>query len=231
MNDLQRVLKEATLKIRKLLYEEVDGEVRKITFKSNPVRMADGSITSDNARKYALFQSITEESFKWFESDLVDKFLKMSAPSGYKLGMTAMETGVTAMGEQGDYSKSHIGIYYEYGTGQGANTGKLNSLPISLGDPNPWRAFGSGQPIVSRSHGYWKDAGGNVRKSSGPGGKRTAEFVKMIGDYTEAYGWFQKAFDNIVPEAAVIYREALNSVNFIDYFHVKKVIDLRKRRG
>lgn len=213
---LQMSLKEATKEIRDLLYDYIIDNLQKITFKDNKVRLTGGKVTSDSARKAAVLKSIRKE---------VIKYVKYSRD-------TIIISAVKALAD--NFKDSHIGIYYEYGTGLKAEDVKL---PVA-GDLNRYR---TGKEIVSRSKhidysglgkGVWRDMGGNIRVTGSPeAGRRDQGFKKYIGDDIEAYHWFRNAVRKTRQEIIRIYNRAIAKVNPLDYLNIKSSFTLGKDRG
>jgi hypothetical protein len=159
------------------------------------------------------------------ETELSNSLYSAGVPMSFKPFELKQGYEITAMGS--NYKDSHIGNYYEYGTGEKA---VLPPTGMYLGDRNPFR---SGATIVSRSYsqGPWKDMGGNARYSGGRGGINTPEFRSYIGEDIEAYRWFQDAFEKNRAFAFDEYRKAWKTVDFKKFFTVNKKIVLGKKKG
>jgi hypothetical protein len=119
-----------------------------------------------------------------------------------------------------NFENSHIGIYYEYGTGEYAED---VSWVKNLGDPNPYR---SGREIVSRSKkdGLWRDAGGNVRITGSPlGGGYGEKFRNYIGNDIQPLHWFEYTFNDFVKNYLMPeYSKTIKKVNPLKYISVKR---------
>jgi hypothetical protein len=230
--DLRIALTRATRKARDELLARVKAEAEKLPFKDNKVRLTDGTETSDAKRKQALINSIqATKKVARIEGSLARKLYML--PIGWKLEETAITAEVHAMRE-GDYRLTHIGNYYEYGTGEKEDVTSLKKVGIYMGDANKFRPPKSGKPVKSRPEGLWRDMGGNLRRSYGKGGvgRENKQFDKYIGEDIEAYHWFRKAYEEMEPRVIEIYREAVNSflANFRKYFKVNKRFVLGGRR-
>lgn len=226
MQALRKNLEIASKEIRDLVHEKARQNAESLPFKDSKVALVSG-ITSDAARKTALFNSIVASNLDYQAAKISDS-LASSLPTG------TINYSVSAMGSNGNYKDSHIGIYYEYGTGQGMDVGSLKNLPISLGDNNPHRDLISDKPIVTRggnksTNDRWTDAGGNLRVSKGPGGERGDVFVKQIGDYVEAEHWFRKAYESVKDEARDKFRIAVKDVDLMVYLTHKSAVHLSKK--
>lgn len=238
--EIKKALVEANRKIKNLLLETVRRNVSALPFKDNPVKMADRSITSDLARSGDLLDSIIGDRVRTFSE---------------WYGGVMLETSVTAMAKK--FEDSHIGWYYEVGTGEESDASLYAKygLSASLGDRNPYRLPNVGAPIVTRSRcdGTWRDLGGNVRitgsnvggigdTSPPPAGfkgtpERYAEiaskFREYIGPDIVAYRWFERAVEEVSEQILSIYIEAINSVDITDprleIFHVRDRIILGEK--
>lgn len=227
LNDLRQSLKKATNEIRDLLIYEMKDRVRSLPFKANEVKLAGGKTTSDLDRRYALIDSIRAGYTEWQENNVL------------KAVVRAMDT---------DFSESHIGWYYEIGTGEKSDLSLYNKYGFSesLGDSNPYRIPKVGSPIVSRDRkdGYWRDLGGNLRETSSsvggignqnpPTGKdgkpimdqdRYREVVERfrtyIGEDIEAYRWFEKSVEAVRKDIIDIYKKAVARVPISNYIYVQ----------
>lgn len=179
-------LKKVNQEIRDELWDAIKDNMRNLPFKKNEVRMTMGSDTSDWERRTALFNSMVDTRADW----LTESYLRST---------------IRAMAK--NFKQSHIGLYYEYGTGEKQEAG---STYESLGQPNlPFRVPNTGAPIVTRSRkmgmgGAWTDVGGNLRITDSPragepvkkDGKKAARFRKYIGDDVQAAHWFSNAVNN-----------------------------------
>jgi hypothetical protein len=198
-HDLRMKLKNVTKEIRDHLKDELVHSVRLLPLKSNEVRLAGGYVTSDKDRERDLIDSIITDRLESYES----KFVR---------------TAVSAMAN--NFNNSHIGIYYEFGTGIYAEDVPLLKM---LGDPNPYR---KGRDVVSRSRkaGTWRDAGGNIRTTgSFLGGSNGGNFRKYIGDDVRAYHWFSNTFNKVIKEEAIPkYWKAIQEISPLKYLIVKK---------
>jgi len=199
VHDLRTEMKEVTTVIRNLLEERLKDSVNSLNLKRNKVRLVGGGETSDALRRKALLDSIISE--------------KVSVAEG-----VVIETVVSAM--VNNFNDSHIGIYYEYGTGVYAeNVPEVRGL----GEDNPYR---TGNEIVSRSrkNGTWHDAGGNVRITGSLfGGGSGEKFREYIGEDIVPQHWFERTFDEfIVDEAIPMYTKAISKLSPFNYMRVKR---------
>lgn len=203
ISDLKRELKKATYGIQQQILANARENLMAIPFKQNDVRLANGSITSDYDRKSAVLNSIVSKRLEWESNRIL------------KGAVSALEK---------DWKDSHIGLYYEHGTGENSD---FYAPAYSIGDYNPFRR-GTRQ-IVSRSFhingGVWTDAGGNERQTYSPrGGDRNEGFIKYVGDDTLAYHWFEQAFKQVTDKALALYKEAMTRVHPGKYFRLKPII-------
>lgn len=234
-NDIKQAVARANRKIRTLVYTKVKANAEGLPMKSNRVLTAEGT-TSDAQRKGALLASIAEESLGWqaaqISSALLELPSKMNTNTSYISEVSAMK--------KGDYKDTHVGNYYEYGTGEKENVARIKATGINLGDRNPFREPASNAPVVSRPLSTWTDMGGNIRKSYGKGGVTRASkgFNNYVGDDIEAFSWFKDAYEEVRTSGKVkeAYQEELSKVysNFSKgnnpYLKVKKKIVLGAKK-
>lgn len=187
LNALGKELKKMNQTIRDELWDAIKDNMRDLPFKKNPVRLSGGRETSDWERRIALFNSMVDSRANWITT-------------------THLQSTIKAMAK--DFKQSHIGLYYEYGTGEKQDLSGFKYE--SLGDPNlPFRVPNTGARIVTRSSrlgmgGAWRDAGGNLRVTDSPragepvrsDGAKAARFRAYIGEDVEAAHWFRNAVEN-----------------------------------
>ncbi|SNS22128.1 hypothetical protein SAMN05446037_100687 [Anaerovirgula multivorans] len=224
VNDLRQALKAATKEIRDLLQDVIKRNVNSLPLKFNTVKLAGGLETSDAERAAALASSIAVDYLKWKSDDV-------------------LETQVKAM--ENNFKDSHIGWYYEIGTGEYSDASLYSQYGFtrSLGDPNPYRIASVGSSIVSRSKkdGQWKDFGGNIRETGsaigGVGGtdppskkdgtkiapdkyaEMVSNFRTYIGEDVQAYRWFEKSVEEVRDQVVDIYLKHINDVDITDYIY------------
>ncbi|GEA16755.1 hypothetical protein E308F_30010 [Moorella sp. E308F] len=213
LHDLDQALKPALRQIRDLLVQEAKQAANRLPFKDSPVRLAGGGVTSDRKRKQALINSIVGD--------------KVSEYRYYVL-----RTAVKAM--VNNFKNSHIGIYYEFGTGEAGDD--IPPKWRDLEDPNPAR---TGKKIVSRGRdvmyrsgrvpGVWRDMGGNMRiTGSRYAGGSGPKFREYIGEDILAYYWFRNATTHLNEEALRILKEAVKKVHPGKYLSLRPVFVLGK---
>ena len=230
LTDLKQALKSAQNEIQFLLYQRLRDRVRSLPMKDNPVKLDGGRITSDVERREALLNSMVRHQQKWSKKQY-----------------TEILTGVVSAMEE-NFTESHIGWYYEIGTGVKSDPSLYSryGLSSSLGEPNPYRMASVGSEIVSRNraNGTWRDLGGNVRTTGsrigGVGGSGTSplkedgsrvsdqslrdaeeRFIEYIGEDVMAHRWFELTVRSMEDELLKHYREALSKVDIKDYIIVR----------
>lgn len=230
--DVSVALKDALFKIRNEMVSRMKAKVLMIPFRDRSIQMANGRVTSDIERKAALIESIVGHMI---DGNLRDGVMKMT--------ITAMED---------NFEDSHIGFYYEYGTG----TQEEQNSPYYLwGDWNPYRGTQRpGQPIVTRGYlkrvgSYtrgivgirahnrigknvtsWTDAGGNKRVTNSVIGGMP---ITTPGWEIESYRWFRNTFDEMYDGIITSLKKALYKVNPLDdkYFYVNKKMRINIVKG
>lgn len=240
--EIKKALRKATEDIRNLLLETIVQNIEELDFKDNEVLLAGGGTTSDKERKQALLNSISKNGHVRAHIDSFD---------GY-FGKVVMGATLSVM--ETNFKDSHIGWYYEIGTGEESDPegyAKYN-MPPSMGDENPYRLPHVGAPIVSRhrKYGHWRDLGGNLRRTTSPlGGVGNVEppkgnngepisadryasivekFREYIGEDIKAYYWYERAVEEVSEEVLDIYKKAVLGVDIFDprlkIFHINEKI-------
>jgi hypothetical protein len=210
INALQQELKKAMKEVRDLLQDRVTMEAKALNLnavrtvyykgrkiKQHEVHLADGSTTSDAQRKGALLKSIVSDQIKWE-------------------GNNILRTAVRAMAN--NFKDSHIGWYYEYGTGKQAENLPVSAYRVAAAGIRAQNPHRYGREIVTRSvhedGGTWVDMGGNLRTTHSPrGGETDPGFRKYIGDDVQAYHWYRKAYMSCKDDIAKIYGKAIKKVH------------------
>ncbi len=211
MKAVRESLKDTMKVIKNDLVRRVKNRASALPFKDNEVRISGGTPTSDLKRSSALIDSI-EGNLRFVERDVLE------------LTVTAMETG---------FKDSHIGLYYEHGTGDEWDGYEYETN--SVASPNKYR---KGSSIVSRSmfidyaglgRGRWVDVGGNLRvTSSVRAGERDRGFVDYIGEDVKAYYWFSGTFKDNKERYALMIRGAIEKVWLGNYLILKRTFVLGK---
>lgn len=180
---------------KQMLYQQTVMNANSIDYSTNIIHMADESVTSDNARKRALIKSIVFDPSRMTWED----------------NYTRLRFTLTAMGSE--FEDSHIGWFYEYGTGTNFRTPPPGIRLPDCGDPNPRRNYHSSEPIVTRyrgdNEGLWFDMGGNKRITrSGEGGRHTPTSYN-----TKEYRWMESALTATTPRVTEMLRDVHKRVN------------------
>lgn len=211
--DVVKAVKKALNSIKKTIVSDMKYKVASINFKTNKVRLAGDlvSYTSDAERKHSVIDSI--ESSK----------IMRDANDSLRVYFMALNK---------NFKDSHIGIYYEYGTGENAIEAP-SKIKRMAGTPNKVRA---GKEIVSRSKhinyagqgkGKWYDMGGNLRITGSPeAGVHDSKFKQYIGEDVEAKQWFGKALKNRDKYIKQQIIAAVRSVPLGKYLVIKPVFKL-----
>ncbi|GEN36111.1 hypothetical protein [Aneurinibacillus danicus] len=203
---LSKALEKAAQEIGRDLQRKLRNKVGMIPFRSHKVTLESGMVTDDTARSRALADSIQA---------YVLGQVSLMVNGVYRMAVTAMEK---------NFERSHIGLYYEYGTG----TQELSISPLPrLGEWNPARNNGvpvAGAPIVTRS-GLWRDAGGNVRTTRS---KVAGKPIKRPGWETPALRWFANTVEENRQAYYMKLTAAVRSVHPGKYIRLRKSIKLTR---
>jgi hypothetical protein len=196
---MKLILKDMADYITTQLYRGILRNLNQIEYSTKPIRIApytggksDASeYTSDIKRKTALIRSV----IKYDPTVLLDKAL----------------IRVAAMGI--NYKDSHIGYYYEYGTGENEIP---NDKKWDKGDPNPFRKT---KRIVSRDKklGPWKDAGGNVRYTPSNEGGRSGEYFRKSITTLRPHRWMGRAIEAMYTKIPKALEIRFNKYNIFGY--------------
>jgi hypothetical protein len=223
LQDLKKAMEVVTAEMREMLYKDIYSNASSLVMKDNTVLMANGDTTSDAERKDALLDSILADKIEWIGGEL--------------------HTAVRAIAN--NFKESHIGVYYEYGTGSAALDNMQSLKYYTLGDRNPYR---TGKEIVSRSkygrmikeevngkgvtvglEGYWRDMAGNLRRTRSTwGGVRNEGFIRAIGGDTQPQLWYYRGVLNLKQKYRSMILEAIKKVNPFDkrYFYLNPSYNL-----
>lgn len=214
---VRKELAKVTQELSKRMYVQARENLENIPFKNNKVRVGLNSFTTDDERKAAVMNSIVQKKIE-------TTYLKVAGSTGKIISMVG---GVSAL-EHGDYRDTHIGLYYEWGTGNNADAD--GPMRWGLRAWNPYRRpIGVRSPIVSRSvrtdNGVWIDLGGNTRVTKSiVGGRRNEKFLKFVGEDLEAEHWFRDAFCVMLVDAEKEYRKALASIHPAKFMKMPKTL-------
>ena len=197
---LNSLLSKAIIEVSKVIGEDIVKQIKAnlsaITFKDNEVLTTQGT-TSDFERQDALINSVMYDA---------DRYVKDKI---YNICVHAMRT---------NFEESHIGWYYEYGTGESEVPSLIKYK--ALEEANPFR---TGKEIVSRSRtvnsGVWSDVGGNVRitRSTLGGGTSTA-FRDYIGDDVEPHHWFARGIEESQDEIQRLLETKISQLDLTKCF-------------
>jgi hypothetical protein len=215
--EIRKALQRAAIQISKGAAERAKINISRIPFKSQSLP---GIKLSDAERKRAVLNSITTNMSK-----AVTGKVRATAKRRVEATVTALEK---------DFKDSHIGLYYEHGTGT-----KWDGVPTPdfAKFKNPDR---HGREIVTRSKfktynagmaGAWYDIGGNrhitwSRKEGRP--------IRNINVNTPAYHWFQKAVAETEQLLKWYVIDELSKVNILKFIRFrltdgKKIVLGRQR--
>ncbi|WP_426455297.1 hypothetical protein ACP26L_36385 (plasmid) [Paenibacillus sp. S-38] len=197
---IAKVLRNEVRDIKDDLLDGVRAAVEGLEFKDNRVRLGDGSYTNDRERATALLASVLGDDLE-------------------VIAGKSIRTAVHAMRD--NFEESHIGWYYEYGTG--TEQEEPYPIPGFQGTPrNRLKVPGIGTAIVTRSRfingGQWEDLGGNMRLSYAKrAGTTDAGFLKYIDGETPANYWFRDTITYMRLNFRKRLNRAILSVRFRDY--------------
>jgi hypothetical protein len=198
VSSFQKSVRPVMYKIRNELIARLKMEVAALPFDARPLAITGQGTFSDRDRKQAVLDSIRIGE-----------------------GVVSMETGLIRMvvdTMKDNFEQSHIGLYYEYGTGSKEDAD--SPLP-RMGDWNPNRgSVGAGADIYTRTSD-WVDAGGNYRKATAKNRVNIDDRYSMEGSH-----WLSKAFSEITPRYFEEIKQAVFAVNILDYIFVKESFNL-----
>lgn len=216
LEKLRSTLKSALTATRDEMYIKVKDNASKLDYSDNQVTMLRGGgvhRTSDLDRKKAIVDSIYRDKVRQLTSQ------------------KKIVTTITALGK--NWKDDHIGMYYEYGTGE------YRSDRHFKGEGQYWNPFRTSKTIVTRSvfsthmdsrskwgysglrqqnkqklfvngqrWGTWVDMGGNTRLTrSAWGGQRTPKMEEKIGDGIYPEYWFRDTFFTDIQRGSNVVRQ------------------------
>ncbi len=212
--DLQKAIEITAKTVGGILVGEAKKNIRNIIFHQYPVRFAGeavppvgirrttaGYTRTDATRKHALLNSI-----------ILDKAVRT----------TASRVSVTVKTMATNFKDSHIGIYYEHGTGEHAD-GYTNVTGAKY-DRNPLR---TGKDIFTRPGQEWTDLGGNRRISN------AGKLERLNGFAVKPQRWFERAVETTNKRFAEIFSDELKYLQIEKYLQIKDkiIIGGRRHRG
>jgi len=225
IRDIRNATNRVTKEYRDLIFADAKANAEELPFKNTPVTLYGNVKTSDQARSRDLIDSI-QNSLNYEQSKMVDD-IAYQFSSNARVENSVVVARVTAMGDKGNYANSHIGVYYEYGTGTQAY-GPGYSTVKWQGEENPFR---TGSEIVTHGRS-WIDMGGNVRASGKIGGLNEDFFRKKnkpwFGTEVPATHWFESAYKKHIENYKSALAKAVFSINPLAYTIFEPVINLGK---
>lgn len=209
--DLSKVVAITIKRVGGLLVKQSKDNLRAIQFHHFPVRLAGeavppvgirrtkkGYTRTDASRKHAVINSIVLGQLQ-------------------KKADTKMSLVVQTMAN--NFKDSHIGIYYEHGTGPYAEG--FTRIQGAKYDTNPLR---SGSDIYTRPGQEWTDLGGNKRISN------AGSLRKLNGFAVEPQRWFGRAVEYANSKFVEIFSEEFSYMHIAKYLQVKPKIIIGGRR-
>jgi len=210
--ELRRAFRRNSRKVGEYLYDKVLAQLAITPFKDNIVKLAGGRVTSDADRKHSVRRSV-----RYVVHKIEDQSIQVTIGALSK-----------------NFKTSHIGLYYEYGTGN-EWTGEESVVNTEYSVDHTYR---SGRDIVSRSKfinysgvgkGKWLDLGGNVRETSSfEAGTRDAGFIAYVGDDTKAYKWFSGTIEDHKEDIDRIVLETISEVPITRFLSIMPKFTLGK---
>lgn len=210
--DLQKVVGVTLNRIGKMLIKRAQSNLAAIQFHYFPVRLAGEAVPEVGIRRTKKGYGRTDASRKFA---VIDSMVlgDIARRANNKLGITVYTLAK-------NFKDSHIGIYYEHGTGQYAD-GSYTRVSGMKYEENPLR---SGMDIYTRPGQEWTDLGGN-RRISNAGSLR-----KLPGFAVRPQRWFARAFEYANSQFARVFSEELQYMDIRKYLQVKSKIIIGGRR-
>jgi len=212
--DLGNKIKSLLVKMYlKPLHTAIYVSAAKLPWKDNPVQILTGagagsvSFTSDRARAGAVLGNIQKS--------------QVEATSGSAISMSVKWMA-------SNWKDSHIGLYYEHGTGENQD-GLYERMPSVSGMSSSSRNKGK---MASRTRfvdylgngnpGTWRDMGGNLRYTGSlKAGQADAGFRNYVGEDVEAHYWFHGPSRVALKEVRGIIKLAIRSVPLTKYLKIR----------
>ena len=210
--DLQKAIEITAKTVGGILVAAAKKNIRSIQFNQFPVRLAGEAIPTAGIRKTTAGYGRTDATRKHalINSIILDKAVKTS--------VSRVSVAVKTMAN--NFKDSHIGIYYEHGTGQYASGGFTNVTGAKY-DRNPLRI---GNDIYTRPGQEWTDLGGNRRISN------AGELRKLNGFAVKPYKWFEKAVEIANKQFSKVLSNEMKYLHIEKYLQIKNKIIIGGRR-
>jgi len=212
IRDLVKVVEKTIQRVGELIVQHSKRNLASIRFHEYPVRLAGSSVPVAGLRKFGKGYEITDNSRK---KSLIDSIIMGNIK---KISNTRMHVLINTMVT--NFKDSHIGIYYEYGTGQYYNGGWVNVKGYKY-EHNPLRR---GSYIYTRPGQEWIDLGGNRRISL------AGKLKRLDGFAVPAYYWFRNAVREADKSFVKIFSEEFSLLDIRKYLQIKPKIILGRGR-
>jgi hypothetical protein len=217
LNDLGKVTEIAIKRVAGIVVGKAKQNIATMRFTYFPVRLAGEAVPKAGLRKTTSGYGRTDASRKHalLSSLVIDKVVKTSN--------TKMNVMVQTMAS--NFKDSHIGIYYEHGTGKhlGSNGGAWDFTLVkgSKYEHNPLRR---GTDIYTRPGQEWTDLGGNKRIS------HAGKLQKLNGFSIPAYHWFARAVEYANSQFNQVFNEEFSTLHINKYLQIKPNIVIGGRK-
>lgn len=210
-SDLRKVMEITAKTMGGLLVAEAKNNIRGIQFSKFPIRLAGDAVPEVGFRSRTSNYGLTDASRKsaLLSSIVLDKAVRS----------TASKISVTVNTMANNFKDSHIGIYYEHGTGPYADG--FTQVSGAKYEANPNRG---GKNIYTRPGQLWTDLGGNSRISF------AKKVQKVNGLAVYSYKWFEKAVKSTEKQFAKVLSEEMQHLHIAKYLQIKSTIVIGGRR-
>jgi hypothetical protein len=208
IRDLGKVVEKTIQRVGELIVQQSKRNIAAIRFHIYPIKLAGSSVPVAGLRKFGKGYEVTDNSRK--------KALINSIVLGEIKRRADARIGVLVRTMVSNFKDSHIGIYYEYGTGQYQSGGWVDVKGQKY-EHNPLR---SGNYIYTRPGQVWTDLGGNTRISS------AGKLRRLDGFAVPAYYWFSNAVKEADKSFVKIFEEEFSVLDVRKYLQIKSKIIL-----
>lgn len=209
--DLQKVIEITAKTMGGILAAEAKKNIQNIRFSQFPVNLAGEAIPKAGIRRTPAGYGRTDASRKYalLNSIILDRAVRT----------TASRVSVTVKTMANNFKDSHIGIYYEHGTGPYAEG--FTKVTGAKYEANPLR---KGKDIYTRPGQTWTDLGGNSRISY------ARRIQKINGLAIQPQKWFERAVRSTEKRFAEVMSEEMKHLHIAKYLQIKDTIVIGGRR-
>jgi len=215
LKDLSKVVEITIKRIAEIIVNKAKQNIASIYFTYFPVKLAGEAVPKAGLRKTTSGYGRTDASRKHaLLNSIIINGLKKTSDTNMNIIIQTMAN---------NFKDSHIGIYYEHGTGKYFGSGARDFTLVKghKYERNPLR---QGNDIYTRPGQEWTDLGGNKRISN------AKRLQKLNGFSIPAYHWFSRAVKYADSQFNQIFSEEFKALHINKYLQIKPKIIIGGRK-